>query len=160
MTADLEEDVYPRDNRALMIGRIAVQRVFAQFDPRKWYVRQITGADVGVDAKIEYINAFEYRNECFDAQIKGTENLKVLNNGDITFNDLPVKTYSYAINSKIPFVLLLVDIKNDVIYFLRLKRNVTNSKNYKKHKTLTVHIPKNQNLKESEELLISYIVNQ
>jgi len=111
---------YPKDCEARKIGTKARNIVFFSFDADHWDVKEQTGLDVGVDCVAELSENDEWCNRRIECQIKGTKKINYLKNGMIGF-DLEIHTINYALSSSIPFILLLVDVVNNIVYYLSIQ---------------------------------------
>lgn len=149
---------FPKDTEARKIASKGRQIVHNIFNVDRWEYREKTGNDVGVDAELEFSNQGEFRNEKFECQIKATENIVVRADGDVVFNKFPVKTMNYALNSRLVFIFLLVDVTNNVVYFLKLDNQVSLKADYNDQKTITLYVPQDNILPDKEKEIISYIV--
>ena len=61
-----------------------------------------------------------FSNKKIEVQIKGRSSIYKLKNGDISFG-LDVKTINYALGSSNAFVLFLVDIEEEIVYYLPIQ---------------------------------------
>lgn len=150
------DEIYPKDNTARQIGSRGTQIVHYSFKADKWVYHELTGNDYGVDAVLEYSNNGLFKNEKFECQIKATKNLAVLKNKKTISFSLEVKTLNYAVNSTIPFFLLVVDVNTEMIYFIKLEKKMK-EKIGKNQKKVNVHIPMSNNLRDNESIIINAI---
>ena len=150
----------PIDTPQRKIGSRAVAIVHYTIDSEHWEFRQETGNDVGRDCIIELSVNDKWLNHKIEGQIKGTERLKLLANKNTMSFSMETKTINYALGSPIPFVLFYVDVKNENVYFLPIQEHFIANKNlFKKlegnQKTLTLHIPIDNNLSIRDDVLVS-----
>ncbi len=110
----------PQDCSARKIGAKARQIVHASFDIDHWEYHEITGTDHGTDCILELIENDEYRNHKIEGQIKGTRNINKLKNGDISFS-MDAKTLLYGLGSANAFVLFLVDVDTEEVFYLPIQ---------------------------------------
>jgi hypothetical protein len=75
--------------------------------------------DHGMDYGFEYIEDGQYKGFRIYSQIKSTEHINK-SEKYVSF-DLNVKTAAYAISSAQPFVLFIVDLVEDVAYYICLQ---------------------------------------
>lgn len=119
---------------------------------RKWIYRRETGQDVGCDCTLELVegdNTLQGKRAC--CQVKGRTGVDCLKDGQTISFDLEVTTYNMAVNANYLFLLLLVDLQNETIYFKKLNQCGQKSKN---QSTVCVHIPTSHRFPDNEELLI------
>lgn len=140
---------FPADCSSRSIGTRARGIVVYKLDTEIWEWHELTGTDHGTDILIELVENGEFTNKKIEGQIKGSTNIVLLQNGCISFN-LEVKTINYALNSSSAFVLFLVDVCEEIVYYLAIQdyfiahtdRFVALEKN---KTTVTVHIdPRNK----------------
>lgn len=94
------------------IGR-AAGRIFQSSIPINWAYRcQEDQEDYGVDAEIEIIGDDEKATGfIFKAQIKGQENVSIINGGDIASFSLSTERLNYYMNQlDVPIILVVVDV--------------------------------------------------
>ena len=143
---------YPKDTPSRVIGETAESIIHYQFDKNTWsYV--IESKDRGLDCHLELIEEGEYRNNRLDCQIKGTLSPKISFGKCISFA-LDVKTIGYALNSKSAFVLLVVDVSREKIYFVCLQDYFKKNEYRDNSSTQVIHIPLENTYPEKEEFLI------
>ena len=151
---------YPKDSPSRKIASAGRAIVHSSFDSNKWDYKEVTGNDFGIDAIIEYSNNDEFRNEKFECQIKATNNISIIRKGNIiAFNKFPVITLNYALNSRLPFFFLLVDVNKKYVYFVQLNEYVAFKENYNTQSFITIHIPLENRLDKNEQAIISAITN-
>lgn len=91
--------------------------IFAyQLDASKWEWHEQTATDHGVDLVIELSENGCFSGRKIEGQLKGTTKVKKLNNGEISF-DLDVKTVNFALNCAYAYVLFLVDVTMEEVYY-------------------------------------------
>lgn len=151
---------YPQDSSARKIGTKGRQLVFSSFNANRWDFHEKTGGDYGVDAELEYSNNGEFRNEKFECQIKATTKAKFIDDGkSLSFSNFPVKTLNYALNSRIPFFLLIADVTKSLVYFLLITDKFVPSNGYDDQLTVTVHIPASNCVQTNEGQLIKEMMS-
>lgn len=119
-----------------------------------WEWHEITGTDHGIDILIELVEDEMFLNKKIEGQIKGRSSLKVLKNGEISF-DLDVKTVNYALSSSNAFVLFLVNTTEETIYYLPIQDYfIANPKLFDKAEnndcTVNLHIAPDNILSEND----------
>jgi hypothetical protein len=147
----------PKDSLSRPISTRARSLVAYMLDSEKWEWHEQTGTDHGTDMIIEFVENEQFKNKKIEIQIKGTKKPKRIKNGDITF-DLSVKTINYALGSSIAFILCLVDVTEEKVYYLPIQDyfianpdkfdSVENNKS-----TVTVHIASDNILNNDTEEL-------
>ena len=134
--------------------------IFAyQIDSNKWEWHEQTGTDHGTDIVLELSDGECFSGKKIEGQIKGRTQIEFLKNGKIKF-DLDVKTINYALNNANPFVLFLVDVTEEKVYYLAIQdffidnpeRFVAAENNVY---SVTLHVNPNGTLLESADELVS-----
>jgi hypothetical protein len=110
----------PRDCSAREVSTRARSIVTYKLDAEKWEWHEQTGTDHGTDMVIELVENENFTNKKIEVQIKGRTSISVLKNGDISFG-LDVKTVNYALSSSNAFVLFLVDVTSENVYYLPIQ---------------------------------------
>lgn len=109
--------IFPKDNNTRKIASRARQLVHSKINVEHWEFKEETGNDVGRDCILELSEDNQWRNHKVEGQIKGTTVPKyILEDKYISFS-LEAKTLNYAINSNIPFILFVVDINKEIVYY-------------------------------------------
>ena len=153
------ELAYPKDTDARIIGSKARSIVHYKINPEFWEYKEETGCDFGRDCIIEYIDNKRWKNQKIEGQIKGTKSIKIIINKKMISQQIEIKTLLYAINSPIAFVLFVVDVENEKIYYQCLqdyyyKNKEIIDKRIKKQKYINIRIPIEKLLsKDSNELI-------
>ena len=113
----MNELLYPKDTPARKIGSKASSIVHYKFDTEHWIYRPESGPDYGRDCTLELIEDNTWRNHKLECQIKGTLKPKLIQNEKFISQNLDFKTLSYALGSNVSFLLLVVDINTETIYY-------------------------------------------
>lgn len=149
---------FPADSRSRRIGSKARAIVHYSLNSDRWEYHESTGIDVGIDCHIETPENNLWKNLIIDCQIKGTRKPTRCRNDYLSF-PLEVKAISYALSDCRPFVLFLVDVENEIVFYLPIQDYFIKNKELldkleQDQKTLSVHIPTNSTieLKETELL--------
>lgn len=140
--------IFPQDTSERKIGTRARALVPSKLNANHWEFHEYTGIDVGCDLVIEFSDGNEFKNKKIECQIKGTENPTFVENGSFLSFDFPVKTASYALNGNCPFVLFVVDVKKEIVYWQSIKDYAKSCSDFiqrvEKNKcTVAVRIPVN-----------------
>lgn len=152
--------IYPKDTNPRKIGTKGRQLAFSSLNANLWEYHEITGSDFGIDGEVEFSHDGEFRNERFYCQIKGTEKLTILKDKKtISFNEFPVKTLNYALNSRIPFFLFLSDVTNEMVYFVLLNDELITNAEYNEQKTITIHLPLENCIQTNEQKLVDELLS-
>lgn len=110
-------EIYPKDCEARKIGSKARAIFPYQLNLDCWEFHEQTGSDHGTDMIIEYIENNDFKNNKIECQIKGTTILeKYRKKGYISF-PIDIKTLNYALNCKNAFMIVLIDVINEKIYY-------------------------------------------
>lgn len=116
-----------------------------------WIVRSQTGKDYGVDATLEMIELDNsIMQKTANCQIKGRSTLLFSKNKEYISFPLDVETYNQALFSNLLFLLLLVDLKTEDIYFCKLNNYGDVSFNTS---SVNLRIPIENKFPENESLL-------
>ncbi len=133
--------------------------IFAyQIDSNKWEWHEQTGTDHGTDIVLELSDGEFFSGKKIEGQLKGRTQIEILKNGKIKF-DLDVKTINYALNNANPFVLFLVDLTEEKVYYLAIQDYfIDNPEHFeaaeKNSYTVSLHINPNSTLTEKADELI------
>lgn len=151
----LDNETRRTDSRACAIDHY-------KFDSDHWQYREQTGIDVGCDCVMELSENNKWLGNKIECQIKGTRHLEknylLKKSGEVSF-PLEVKTINYALGSANSFVLLVVDVKNEVIYYECLQDLfISDHVLYQKldregAKTINIRIPVSNRLEEDDSAL-------
>ena len=155
----------PKDNASLSIDRKGMGIVHNEFAKiGNWEFRQITGRDVGTDCELELIENEEFTGFTFNVQVKSTKTIHRLANktSDDFSISIEISTMNYWLNKSSVFLLVLVDVLNSDVYFLPVqdylieKSEILNKLN-SEQKTITLRIPKENLVREKQEILKSLV---
>ncbi|MBP3255309.1 MAG: DUF4365 domain-containing protein [Clostridia bacterium] len=113
--------IFPRDCSARAIGSKARAIFPNKLNLNHWEFHDLTGTDHGTDMIIEYIEDEEFKNNKIECQIKGTMNLKKMIKKDHISFSLDVKTINYALNCKYAFILFVVDVNCEDVYYIAIQ---------------------------------------
>ena len=133
--------------------------IFAyQIDSNRWEWHEQTGTDHGTDIVLELSDGEFFLGKKIEGQLKGRTEIEFLRNGKIKF-DLDVKTINYALNNSSPFVLFLVDVKEEKVFYLAIQDYfIDNPDRYVAAEnntySVTLHIDPDSTLTESADELI------
>lgn len=118
-----------------------------------WVYREETNIDIGRDCVLELSVDNCWNNDKIEGQIKGTKSIKELTNGDFSFQ-IDTKTVNYAIRSGNSFVLFLVDVEKEFVYYVALQEyyiaNGIPIDKLENQETISIHISKNNCLNNSD----------
>ena len=110
----------PRDCSPRIVSNRARSIVPYRLNSSTWEWHEQTGTDHGTDMILELVEDGLYSNRKVEVQIKGTQNLELINDNLIVY-DFDVKTVNYALGTANAFVLFLVDIVEEVVYYLAIQ---------------------------------------
>ncbi|MBQ8318733.1 MAG: DUF4365 domain-containing protein [Lachnospiraceae bacterium] len=111
---------FPKDCPARVVSTRAKSIFVYNLDAKKWEWHEQAGTDHRTDIIIELVEDGMYKNKKIEGQIKGRTILNYLKDGRISFG-LDVKTVMYALGGYNPFVLFLVDVQNERVYYLPIQ---------------------------------------
>ena len=140
------------------IDSLAMRFVGAKF-PSYWIDRDLSERDYGIDLAIEIFNQKNNSVESETStgllsliQVKGTTIPLEKRDGYYKFSNFPVRTLNYAMQFKIPFILIVVSVNRDSLlnstaHFLWLQDYIRKDgygclrKDWRLHKKITLRIP-------------------
>lgn len=152
----------PLDNETRRTDSRACAIVHYMFDSNHWQYRELTGIDVGCDCELELSENNKWLGNKIECQIKGTRHLEknyLLKNGDEISFPLDVKTINYGLRKACSFVLLVVDVENESIYYQCLQDLFINNRplcqklDKEDIKTLNIRIPVSNCLHKDDSAL-------
>lgn len=116
---------FPIDTESRRTDARACAIVHYAFDANHWQYRETTGADVGCDCELELSEGDKWLGNKLECQIKGTRHIDnyLLKSGDIISFPLEIKTINYGLGKSNAFVLLVVDVETETIYYRCLQNH-------------------------------------
>ena len=131
------------------------ERIFKNAIPSEWIVRKIP-SDYGIDYEVEIVESEMVTGKRFWVQLKSRETIVLILKNHISYS-VDTKLLNYALSCDFPLLLVLVDLKTEMIYWLPLQDEITfnlqlKNSNWKNQETNTVYIPKDNNLKQDNTL--------
>lgn len=148
----------PRDIEPNKSGRKARSVVHYKMNPENWEYREEIGSDVGRDCIIELIENNQWLNNKIEGQIKGTKNINYIFNSEYISFPLETKTINYADNSPYSFILYLVDLNNENLYFTciqeYLRNNIISQEKRNSQKTINIRIKVKSIVTNGDELVV------
>lgn len=114
-------NIYPKDCNTRKICSKARAIFPNKLNLDYWEFHEITGTDHGTDMIIEYIENDEFKSYKIECQIKGTTIMKKYKTKNNISYPLDVKTINYALNCKNAFILVVVDIITEEVYYITLQ---------------------------------------
>ena len=150
--------ILPKDCSAREVSTRS-RGIFAyQIDAARWEWHEQTGTDHGTDVVLELSEEGGFAGKKIEGQIKGRTKIEYLKSGKIKF-DLEVKTINYALGNANAFVLFLVDVKKEQVYYLPIQDYfITNPNKFELAETntttVTVHLEPDNNLDKKPDDLI------
>lgn len=143
---------FPIDTEQRKTGSRACAIVHYRINSDHWVYREETEIDIGRDCILELSEDDKWLNHKIECQIKGVrsssrlEGMKLKKENSYSF-PLEKKTIMYALNSNVAFVLFLVDLANETVYYLAIQEYfIANKELFKRIEdnnddgTLNVHI--------------------
>ncbi|MEE1076056.1 MAG: DUF4365 domain-containing protein [Acutalibacteraceae bacterium] len=145
----------PKDCNARVIGAEARKLVHYKFPSENWEYHELTGRDNGLDCTIELIENGEFTNKKIEGQIKGTKEPKLLKVKNVFSLEIDIKTILYGLSSPNAFVVFLVDVINEEVYYLPLQDFFISNISYfdkleNNKKTINIHIPCDNKVSEED----------
>lgn len=113
----------PFDSTSRRIDSRACAILHYLIDSNHWIYRDLTGQDVGCDCVLELSENDRFCNRKVEGQIKGTENISryALKTTQAYSFPLEIKTINYALGSSRPFLLFLVDVTYERIFYVEIQ---------------------------------------
>lgn len=144
----------PIDTPQRKVGSKACAIVHYMLDANHWLYREETNIDVGRDCVLELSVDDRWNNDKIEGQIKGTQRIRELSSGTISFS-IDTKTINYAICSGNSFVLFLVDVDTEKVYYVALQEyyiaNGIPSEKLETQETISIHISKDHCLNDGDD---------
>lgn len=138
---------FPADSESRRIDSRACAIVHYTIDSSHWEYRLASGRDFGCDAVLELSENNYWTGGRVRLQIKGTRNIErylVNKNSEISF-PLSVDTLNYTISSPESFLLLVVDVESESVYFCELhdylKAHDDLAEKMESQKTINIRFP-------------------
>lgn len=155
--------LFPADGEPRRTDARACAIVHYLFDADHWQYREITGQDVGCDCEFELSENDYWQGHKIECQIKGTRHLDNYKHksGPLLSFPLDTKTINYALNRSVSFILLLVDVEKERIYYQHIQRYFMDGPELLKKldsaaKTISIRIPMKNVLDEDDSVLQAY----
>lgn len=150
--------VYPKDCHPREVCTKARSVFVYKLNAHNWEWHEQTGTDHGTDIVIELVENNSFTGKKIEGQLKGTTSLCILKNGEISYS-LDVKMVNYALNTPNPFVLFLVNISNEDVYYLPIQDYFINNEEklcalMNNHSTINVHIRPDSIMDKNEKKLM------
>ena len=134
-------------------------KIFNYNVPSSWILREITERDYGIDCYIEIVNnQNELTGDLISVQLKGSSKIKD-QSSYIKESGIKISTSNYWYNFGVPVFLVIVDISQEKIYFLPVKKYIRRHYfNYVNQSNFTYDVPKSQLLAKNDFnlLLVEY----
>lgn len=151
---------FPADSESRRIDTRACAIVHYKIDCNHWDYKLENGHDIGCDCILELSEDNYWKNHRIRLQIKGTksiDNFLVNNGAEVSFS-LAVAVINYALASPEPFLLVVVDVVSESIYYRELHDHFLEHGELRakleKQKTVNVRFPGNPvSLPENDEEL-------
>lgn len=113
--------VLPKDTESRSVGARAKAIVHYTFDADHWEYRDSTGVDVGIDCSLELTENDDWTGNILECQVKGRSAPKFNKTREYISIELKVSTINYALSRASSFVLLLVDMSDETVYYLPIQ---------------------------------------
>lgn len=138
--------IYPKDGETRSAGSRAKAIVHYTFDANHWEYRDSTGVDVGVDCSFELTEEDEWTGNIIECQVKGRTKPNFNTSREFISLSMKVSTITYALSKANSFVVLLVDLNHETVYYLPLQEYfIANPSNFDKlegkQEEITLRIP-------------------
>lgn len=146
----------PKDNTNRKIGSRAHAILHYRINSNHWEYREDTGNDFGRDCILELSENDEWNNKKIEGQIKGTSVIQKIEHGIYVSYPMPVKTIEYALGTSTAFVLFVIDVNTEDVFYQCIQDYFIEDKNlFKKlnQNTINIRIPIIQNLASDDVLL-------
>lgn len=149
---------YPVDDDNRASGSRAKGIVHYKFNAEHWEYRDYTGADVGIDCCLELTENDEWTGNIIECQVKGRSNPKFNSTREFISLELKRSTLNYALSRASSYVVLLVDLSDETIYYLPIQEYfIANQSLFSKltsnQESITIRIPVDNVVSNADENL-------
>lgn len=147
---------YPIDDDNRAAGSRAKGIVHYKFNADHWEYRDYTGVDVGIDCCLELTENDEWTGNIIECQVKGRSKPKFNASKDFISLELKRSTLNYALSRASSYVVLLVDLSDEKIYYLPIQEYfIANPQLFSKltsdQNDITIRIPVDNVVSEKDE---------
>lgn len=118
---------YPKDCSSRVVSTASRAMFYNHLNYRNWEFHEITGMDYGMDCYIESCENDTFKNNKVFVQIKGTAHIETYKISKFISYPIDTKTINYALNERSAFIVALVDVCNDNIYYVELHEYFINN---------------------------------
>ena len=137
---------FPKDEESRSVGSRARAIVHYRFNSDHWEYREPTGVDIGVDCMLELTENDQWYGNTISCQIKGRSTPDFNTTREYISIPIKVSTVNYGLSIPNSFLLLLVDVKTETVYYLPIKEYFIENpgyfdKLYGDQKEITLRIP-------------------
>lgn len=150
----------PKDQDSRATGSKARAIVHRLFDAECWEYREITGIDVGLDCAFDLIEDDEWTGNYIECQVKGRTQPYFTNEGQSVSISIKTSTINYALRRPSTFILLLVRIDPEEVYYLPVEEyfinNASERKKLKNQSSITLRIPVGNRISQEGRELIPF----
>jgi hypothetical protein len=161
------EEVYSLKRPQAHVNEDKSEDILKKYIPVEWIMRKIP-KDYGIDYEIEIVENEEVTGKRIWIQLKSVENPIKVKSKEIIINgesscieyisyQTPVNLLKYSLSCDFPLILAVVDLTNELIYWIPLQDEITMNLEDKKptwrdQDTVVIHIPYRNNLVDDQEL--------
>ena len=155
---DIMAQNYPIDDDNRASGSRAKCIVHYKFNTDHWEYRDYTGVDVGIDCCLELTENDEWTGNIIECQVKGRTKPKFNVSGDYISLELKRSTLNYALSRANSYVVLLVNLADETIYYLPIQEFfIANPSYFSKlsstQENITIRIPTDNKVTNDDENL-------
>lgn len=111
----------PTDDEKRSVGSRAKAIVHYRFNSDHWEYRDSTGVDVGIDCQMELTEDDKWTGNVIDCQVKGRSKPKFNIGKSFISLEMKVSTVNYGLSRSSSFVLLVVDMETEIVYYLPIQ---------------------------------------
>lgn len=112
---------FPKDDDNRASGSRAKGIVHYKFNADHWEYRDYTGVDVGIDCCLELTENDEWTGNIIECQVKGRSHPKFNTTREFISLEIKKSTLNYALSRASSYVVLLVDLSDETIYYLPIQ---------------------------------------
>jgi len=135
------------------------ERIFRDSIPAEWIVRNIP-TDYGIDLEVEIVEQEIVTGKRFWIQLKSSESCEIKKDSTgkaYISHSAKTNLLEYALSCDFPLLLVLVDLKTKMVYWLPLQDEIIfnlqkRSHTWREQKNNVIYIPQNNNLKNDSTL--------
>lgn len=148
---------FPKDGDPRKISSRSEAILHYKIDSNCWIYRNETERDFGRDCILELVENDCFMNNKIEGQIKGAKKPNFISNHKYISQSVETKTISYALGCPYSFVLFVVDITSEKVYFQCIQEYFETRESeidkLKKQKYINIRVPVTNCINNNDENL-------